>query len=243
MTSTASSDGGPAGRSAARGKRPDGAVLHRAEHATVVVEVDRPPLAPLLLDALDPALLRGRAVPARLPPDALATDAPARSASVPRVRPATRWAHQAAGAADLVDDHVDRAWREVGHLREVLGHPLLHGGADRGHVGAPVDREVELDGHRAVLVHHAHPAMPGHGALDEPAHARRSPGRRRRRSSPSMSAEMTECPSIRDSLRRRQPAAGERSTSSVTSGRAKNRNGTNVVPVPGEMCSVPAGVE
>ena len=31
-----------------------------------------------------------------------------------------------------------------------------------------------------------------------------------------------------------------RRTSSVTSGRAKNRNGTNVVPVPGETCIVPA---
>ena len=33
-----------------------------------------------------------------------------------------------------------------------------------------------------------------------------------------------------------------RSTSSVTSGRAKKRNGTNVVPVPGETCMTPASV-
>ena len=31
------------------------------------------------------------------------------------------------------------------------------------------------------------------------------------------------------------------STSSVASGRAKNRNGTNVVPSPGETCIVPPG--
>ena len=39
-----------------------------------------------------------------------------------------------------------------------------------------------------------------------------------------------------------QSSPGRRRTSSVTSGRAKNRNGTNVVPVPGETCIVPASV-
>ena len=46
QTRTASSDGGPAGRSAARGKKPGGPVLHRSEHRAVVVIVDRPPLTP-----------------------------------------------------------------------------------------------------------------------------------------------------------------------------------------------------
>ena len=38
-----------------------------------------------------------------------------------------------------------------------------------------------------------------------------------------------------------QSSVARRSTSSVTSGRAKNRNGTNVVPVPGETCMTAAG--
>ena len=56
------------------GKEPCRPVLHRSEHGAVVVEVDRPPLAGLVLDPLHPALLRGRPVPPRLPPDAVTTD-------------------------------------------------------------------------------------------------------------------------------------------------------------------------
>ena len=48
--------------------------------------------------------------------------------------------------------------------------------------------------------------------------------------------EMTACPSMEESL---DPL---RRTSSVTSGRARYRNGTNIVPVPGETFIVPAGV-
>ena len=64
-----------------------GAVLHRAEDGAVVVVVDRPPLAVVLLDALDPPLLRRRPVAARLPPDAVAAH---RGRAERRASPATR---------------------------------------------------------------------------------------------------------------------------------------------------------
>jgi hypothetical protein len=49
-------------------------VLHGADHAPVVVAVDRPPLAPLVLGAVDPTLLGRGPVPARLPPYAILAD-------------------------------------------------------------------------------------------------------------------------------------------------------------------------
>src|SRR5581483_2304299 len=50
------------------------AVLHRAEQAAVVVVIDRPPRAPLLLRAADPLALVGAAARRRLPEDALVAD-------------------------------------------------------------------------------------------------------------------------------------------------------------------------
>ena len=57
MTSIASSDGGPAGSSYARGKSGAGPVLDRAERAAVVAVVDRPERAELVLDPLHPPVL------------------------------------------------------------------------------------------------------------------------------------------------------------------------------------------
>ena len=76
VTSTASSEGGPAGRSDARGNRPDGPYCMPAEDAAVVVAVDRAPTRPTrprrgsfhlpLSDlAVAPALLPPHAAPGR----------------------------------------------------------------------------------------------------------------------------------------------------------------------------------
>ena len=63
--------GGQIGRAREQLRRP---VLHRAEDAAVVVAVDRPPGAPLLLGPLDPLALVGLAIPSALPPDAALAD-------------------------------------------------------------------------------------------------------------------------------------------------------------------------
>ena len=89
---------------------------------------------------------------------------------------------------------------------------------------------MDLDGDAAFVVGNAHAPVTRQMALDEPAHAvhllrgvRRVPGE-----------------NVRGDRRVLGHQAGC-STSSVTSGRAKKRNGMNVVPRPGDTCiHVPA---
>ena len=73
VTSTASSDAGPAGSVRARGNARAGPNCSEADVA-VAVEVDLAPGAELVLDVLDPAPLVDRAVAPRLPPDAAPAD-------------------------------------------------------------------------------------------------------------------------------------------------------------------------
>jgi hypothetical protein len=75
VTSTASSEGGPAGNFGRAREEPRRAELHRAEDPTIFVVVDGPPAAPLLLGLLDPAAFVEQTAPLGLPPDALVTEA------------------------------------------------------------------------------------------------------------------------------------------------------------------------
>ena len=94
------------------------AVLDRAEQASVVVAVERAPGAPLVLGLLDPAVLRGRAAVARLPPDAGLADA---GRVLERCRRSGR-----RRAVPFVHDHVDGVGTDVGHPREAVGDVRLH---------------------------------------------------------------------------------------------------------------------
>src|SRR5262249_46703387 len=86
------------------------------------------------------------------------------------------------------------------------------------------------DRHPAVTFEHAHALVAGQGALDEASHAFDLPRR-----IGSVGRE--------DFARDRRHYGSGCSTSSVASGRAKNLNGTNVVPRPGDTCIVAAGLE
>ena len=97
----------------------------------------------------------------------------------------------------------------------------LHLGADRAGVRAPLQHQVELDADAPLV------AGDLHALADEVAnagHLARRVGR-----------------VGREDVGRDQGLAlhySDLRTSSVTSGLAKNRNGTRVVPSPGETCSV-----
>ena len=57
-------------------------------------------------------------------------------------------------ASGFVDDDVDRLRAHVRHPLEVVGHPALHVGADRGDDAPVVDDDVQLD----LAVRDARPA-------------------------------------------------------------------------------------
>ena len=118
-------------------------VLHRAEQPPVVVVVDGPPGAPLLLGAADPAALVDRSARARLPEDALV--AHRRRGRRASRRSGPRCASRS--GPDLVDDDVDGRRLDVRHRAEVLAHARLHAPPDVGDRRAPVDDEVQLDAH------------------------------------------------------------------------------------------------
>ena len=148
MTSTASSDGGPAGSSARARKELRRPVLHRAEHVAVGVVVHGAPRPPLRLCLLDPLRLSSFRPVARLPPDAVVTDA-RRILKVTPVRPGD--ARPAHCRPDLVDDHVDRVRLDVRHLLEVRGDAPLHFPSDLGDRCAPLHREMQLHAHAPRL--------------------------------------------------------------------------------------------
>ena len=196
------------------------AVLDRAEQPPVVVAVERAPRAPVVLRLLDPAVLGGRAAGARLPPDAGLADGG---------REFERRAGQAYDALlPLVHDHVDGVGTNVGHAGEVLGDVGLHLGPDRARARAPVERDVQLDPDLAVLARDPHALVAVQRAADEAVDAGDLEGR--------VGGVAREHVGRDDGMAFHQ--VDSRRTSSVTSGRAKSRKGTNVVPRPGETCSV-----
>src|SRR5215203_77389 len=136
--------------------------------------------------------------------------------SVSFVRGASRGA-MASELAELVDDDVDRRRLHLGHLREILDHAPLHRLADVRQRRAPLHGEVELE--RPVL------ELDTAVAADEPGHARDLARRVGGVSADHVGGDVAV--TLHHAHRR---------TSSVASGRAKNRNGTNVVPSPGETC-------
>ena len=128
----------------------------------------------------------------------------------------------------LVHDDVDAVGADVGHAGEVLGDVRLHLGADGARAGAPVEREVQLDADLAVVARDLDALVAVERAPDEAVHAGDLDGR--------VGGVAREHVGGDDGVALHQPDL--RRTSSVTSGRAKKRNGTNVVPRPGETCSV-----
>ena len=89
---------------------------------------------------------------------------------------------------------------------------------------------MELDRRRAVLDADAHGALPRQPALDQPGDAVDLARRVGRVAGEHVGGDARGAFHQPDSR-----------TSSVASGRARKRNGTNVVPRPGETCSVAAG--
>ena len=168
MTRTASSLGGPAGSSRARGNSSAGPVLHRAEQPAVVVVVDRPPRAPRVLGVADPLALVGTAPVPRLPPDALVAHGrrrldrrsgqpgdPRRHASSPTASTTTS---TAAGSTSAM-------------LRRYSRTRCLDEPADLRDRRPPLRDEVQLDAHRAVLARDAHRVLPRQRTISEPSHS------------------------------------------------------------------------
>ena len=213
--------GGRAGRQVGRareeGRRP---VLHRAEDAAVVVAVHRPPRSPLLLGALDPLPLLGLAVPTALPPHARLAD---------RGRGLERRAGEAGepgghcfagGAPTRSTTTSTEPTLHVRHALDVLRDALLHLPRDAVRGSAPRELDVDVDLDRAV------------GARDLGGVAREAgDALHLERRIPRVAREHV----VGDD---RSFHYFDRTTSSVTSGLAKRRNGTNVVPSPGETCSL-----
>ncbi len=177
MTSTASSDGGPAGRSTARGKSVRRPVLHRPEHAPVVVAVDRPPRPPRLLRPLAPTRLVRVPVPAALPPDARLADGRRRLERRAR-QPDEPRAHVPAGGEPMpststsTDDGVTAAMRS-----EVVRDAAPYSSADVRRAPSP----LELD-----AAPQPHTSRPRRGPTPHrpcAARPRRAPRDRRRRGS------------------------------------------------------------
>ena len=114
---------------------------------------------------------------------------------------------------------------------------------------SPLDGEVQLDGDRAVLLRDPHAPVTVERALGEAGHAHdltsgvRGVGAEelRRDDRVALHQHPVYAPAAPRAGARYAVRADRRRTSSVTSGRANRRNGTNVVPVPGEMCMTPPG--
>ena len=111
---------------------------------------------------------------------------------------------------------------------EVVRNVRLHLGSDGTRARTPRDRYMELDPDLWSSPRDTDAVVPVQRAADEPVHA----GHLERR----VSGVAREHVGGDDGMSFHQ--ANLRRTSSVTSGRAKNRNGTKVVPRPGETCSV-----
>ena len=129
----------------------------------------------------------------------------------PAIRVATasyRWTSSTTTSTDVGLD--------VRHLHEVLDHALLHLGGDLGDVRSVVDDHVHLD---VQAVHACTAPLLG-------VHAGHF--RRRVRDVAGQHVGRDHAVAFHQFLDRR--------TSSVASGRAKKRNGTKVVPRPGETC-------
>src|SRR4051794_10829583 len=124
------------------------------------------------------------------------------------------------GPLDVVDDHVHRLRPDVGHALEVVADAALDVGRDGLHVRAVVDDHVHLDlvardaCATTLLGVHA-PHLGCRVGRVPPEHLGRD-----------VAVAFHHAPDLR--------------TSSVASGRAKKRNGTKVVPSPGETCIVVA---
>ena len=232
MTRTASSLGGPGGQLARAREELRRPVLHRAEQASVVVVVDRPPGAPLVLGVADPLALVGAAPVPRLPPDALVADG-RRRLDRRSGQPGDPRRH--AIRPHGVDDDLDGRRLDVGHAAEVLAHALLDAPADRRDRRPPLRDEVQLDAHGAVLARHAHGMLPRQRTVREPSHSVDFPRRVRGVAGEDLGRD-----------RRLTGHSGQVSpvsaSSSVASGRAAKRNGTNVVPSPAETCIVAAAL-
>ena len=142
--------------------------------------------------------------------------------------------------------------RNLRRATNVLGDAALHDGSDLGGARAPADGDVDLDRERPLVLGDPHASMSS-GAVDESRDAVDLACGVCRIGGEDVVRDdrVLHHAQLRWSIRRlttgrqmpdRTSSTACRSTSSVTSGRAKNRNGTNVVPVPGETCIVPAGV-
>ena len=163
-------------------------------------------------------------------------------AIVPRVRPATRdgIGHAPSGGGPMSSTTTSTvAGVEIGHPPEVLGHPLPARAAPTAGTLTPQSTaEVQLDRDDAVLFVDLDAVVPRTRVPSTspctPVDLERRVGRVARehvRRDERVPFHQADCCS--------RGAGAGRSTSSVTSGRAKNRNGTNVVPVPGETCITP----
>ena len=145
--------------------------------------------------------------------------------SVRPVRPVTRGPVR---LPHVLDDDVDAVRSHARHPGQIPADAALNLAPDLGNGGAPLERDVQLDPHGPILLDHADSAMPVQGALDEIAHA-------------VDLARRVRCVAREDvagDARHQRPGC---STSSVASGLAKKRNGTKVVPRPGETCITPVG--
>ena len=134
-------------------------VLQGAEQPVAFVEVDRAPLAPVLLGPVHPPLLRRSPVASGLPPDAAAAhrrrgaDRAAREArDARRHQPAVEPATPAITTSTATDGSFAVRF-------EVLRHASLHHVADLRACSAPVERDVHLHRERAVLLGHADAAV------------------------------------------------------------------------------------
>ena len=121
--------------------------------------------------------------------------------------------------ADALDDDVNGRNVESRHAPEVVGHALLHLARHRIRARPPFELEMHDD---VCLLRRARDLSGVPGQARNACHFQRRvtgvPGEHIGRDDGSLHH-------------------ADRTTSSVTSGRAKSRNGTNVVPRPGDTCS------